>query len=489
MADHSWDATEAGAPDPADAERERQKAAADKRAHKAALDKLSKARRKNAAAAAASGAGAPDPADTVARERKQAAAEEGKIRQKAQKAAWDKAYRARKRAAELAAASGAAGSASLSRFSEAAARASQTRAEPWDSDVGPGVPARYHVSRTIVPRPHSPELRPAGVQTVLEKKALLELALQQFTLTYARRYTTSRAIVHRPPSPESRLTRFQTIMDHEPLLEMVLRHFTRNHAKHLLAPTCRQLAASVRGEKVPWKAEFESFEFCSEDLPDLETVHALFAQAYPFYSRDALDPCAAWLLEELCRADLSVEDKWEVVFECVPHEEYMGSADEGRTPAEVTDAYKEWLAKPNRRWDVWDMKTLSDKIERKCLEHISPFCWQSWKDPPVWCPRVRHAFDRWQAKLPFNIDVDRINSESILARLDEGTFRGVEMAINRKIGNFTNWNQFAYALLKECHVHYQVPQDHEWDDSYADVRGDFERDEGADFEDPDFDDE
>jgi hypothetical protein len=70
MADHSWDATEAGAPDPASAERERQKAAADKRAHKAALDKLSKARRKNAAAAAASGAGAPDPADTVARERK-----------------------------------------------------------------------------------------------------------------------------------------------------------------------------------------------------------------------------------------------------------------------------------------------------------------------------------------------------------------------------------------------------------------------------------
>ncbi|MFN9941927.1 MAG: hypothetical protein ACK56I_20875, partial [bacterium] len=31
---------------------------------------------------------------------------------------------------------------------------------------------------------------------------------------------------------------------------MVLQHFTLEHAKHLLAPTCRQLAASVRDGNV-----------------------------------------------------------------------------------------------------------------------------------------------------------------------------------------------------------------------------------------------
>jgi hypothetical protein len=133
-------------------------------------------------------------------------------------------------------------------------------------------------------------------------------------------------------------------MDQELLLEMILRQFTHEHARHLLAPTSQQLAASVRDGRIPWKALTE-FEFDSEDLPDVETVHELFAQAYPFYNRDALDPYAAWLLEELCRADYSVEVKWEVIFDCIPHEEYMGDAynpipDDGRTPKEVTDAYK-----------------------------------------------------------------------------------------------------------------------------------------------------
>jgi hypothetical protein len=38
---------------------------------------------------------------------------------------------------------------------------------------------------------------------------------------------------------------------------------------------------------------------------------------------------------------------------------------EGRTPGEITDTYKRCLANPHRRWDVFDMKTLSDKINGK----------------------------------------------------------------------------------------------------------------------------
>jgi hypothetical protein len=50
------------------------------------------------------------------------------------------------------------------------------------------------------------------------------------------------------------------------------------------------------------------------------------------------------------------------------------------------------------------MKTLSNKIERKILEQISPFCWQSWKTPTRWCELVQSAFGQWREKLPFDDD-------------------------------------------------------------------------------------
>lgn len=372
-------------------------------------------------------------------ERLQAEADQAqKIKQqKEHKSVYMKAYRERKAAERAAGGSGAASGA-----------ASQKRANTWDErlEMGPGFdtgdPGRYTVSRTFVPR---------------------------------------------PPSPEPRHTGLQTIMDKPELLEMLLRHFTLEHGKRLLGPTCRQLAASVRDENVPWKALTE-FEFDSEHRPDMETVHDLFAQAYPFYSRDALDPYAKWLLNELFGADVSLEDQWEIIFECIPNEGHMPLTDEGRTPAEVTDAYKRWLANVPRNWDVWDMKTLSDKIKRLCLEKVIPSCWQSWEAPPKWCIPVQITFMFWEGILGFKIDLDRIHPLSILGRLDEQSFRKVRKIISRKIRKkmFKNWNQFCFALLKECHNHYMIPEDEDVDDDYCDVRGDFERDEGADFEDPDF---
>jgi hypothetical protein len=196
-------------------------------------------------------------------------------------------------------------------------------------------------------------------------------------------------------------------------------------------------------------------------------------------------------------AYLEQNEKWELIFQCIPNEGYTEIQPDRwglyfRTPAEVTHAYKIWLANPNRRWDVWDMKTLSDKIERKCLEHISPFCWQSWKDPPRWCPLVVDAFIFWERKLGFKLDLNKIHSYSILGRLDEQSFRKVSEIIGSKVNKkmFKNWNQFCFALLKECHEHYTIPEDEECnDDDFRDVSGDFKRDKGADFHDPEFSDD
>ena len=307
------------------------------------------------------------------------------------------------------------------------------------------------------------------------------------------RYTVRRTCGCRPLSPEPRPTGLQTILDQEALLDMVLWHFTLEHAKHLLAPASRQLAASVRDEKVLWKALAE-FEFDSECHPYVETVHELLKQAYPFYRRDELHPYAEWLLETLCDADVPVKDKWEVVFECIPNEGYMPmTPDKGCTPAEVTDAYRRWLANPNRRWDVFNMKTLSDKIEKKCLDHISPSCWRSWATPERWCNPVQISFIFWEEELGFKIDVNRIHSWSVLGQIDEKSYGKVRKIISRKIRQkqFKNWNQFCRALLKECHDYVPSLITEDEDElyrKYRDVRGDFERDEGDDFEDPEFDD-
>jgi hypothetical protein len=228
MADHPL----AGAPDPADAAEERQRQKKQEQAQRRKETRIEKRLQDEA-----------DQAEKIKQ-------------QKAHKSAYMKAYRARKAAAGAAGGAGAAAGA-------AGAAASQTDAWEERLDVGPGVPGRYTVSRTIVPR---------------------------------------------PPSPEPRRTGLRTIMDKQELLEMLLRHFTLEHGKRLLAPTCLQLAASVRDENVPWKALTE-FEFDSEYRPDMETVHELFAQAYPIYSRDALDPYSEWLLNTLFGADVSVEDQ------------------------------------------------------------------------------------------------------------------------------------------------------------------------------------
>lgn len=269
---------------------------------------------------------------------------------------------------------------------------------------------------------------------------------------------------------------------------MILQQFTREQARHMLAPVSRQLAASVRDERVQWKA-LKEFKFEPDDFLNMETMHDFFQQAYPFYRRDALDPYAAWLLKTFCGAHVF---KWQIIFDCLPNEGYAPVTldDWGldfRTPEEVTENYKRWLANPNRRWDVFNMKTLSDKIERKCLEWISPSCWQSWKDPPGWCWLVQQTFILWEVKLGFRIDVNRIHKWSILAKIDEDAFRKVRKTIDRKIKSFANWNQFCFALLKECHVHYYPPDDEMDDEIDTDVRGDFDRDVGPDFDDHEFD--
>ena len=438
----------------------------------------------------------------------------------------------------LPAASGAAAPAPLSRFSGAAARepqggalgswpgralairsAREPEADTFDEDVGTGVPSRYHVSNIIVTGPRRPALPHTGLHTqkytVPAKRALLENTLREFEQAFDRRCATSRdqssfdvrasgagraaggsgrRVLEGGAGGAARYERasFEKMMDEMQLRKRVLGHFTKEDAQYLLAPASRQLAASVRDpdQEVLWKT-LPEFKFSSGDSPDEETVHELFKQAYPFYRRDKLDPFAAMLLMEICQSDYSAEEKWAVILKCVPHEANIDSVDQGHTPEEVTEAYKIWLANQNRRWDVSNMEILSKKIERNCLVYISPPCWQYWKSPPEWYEGVQLAFSEWQAKLRFQIDLRKFHKWSVLARMDEESFEKVKKKMDRDIRQkkFENWNQFAYALLKECNNHYMVPDDGELNGDFQRVSGDFERAEGDDFEDPDCDDE
>jgi hypothetical protein len=204
--------------------------------------------------------------------------------------------------------------------------------------------------------------------------------------------------------------------------------------------------------------------FDTDDAPNVDEVYQIFQEVYSFFSDDALDPYALWLLTELCDFNkLDDESKWDVIFECIPTEGLKPMSDEkaNHKPAEVADAHKVWLANPNRQWDVWDMKTLSEKIKEKCLEWISPSCWQSWNDPPKWCPLVVKAFDVWnQIKPALRLDLDRIHSKSILARISEENFRTVKRRIDRTIRSFRNWNEFCRQFLIECDDCHPSNDDH-----------------------------
>jgi hypothetical protein len=272
------------------------------------------------------------------------------------------------------------------------------------------------------------------------------------------------------------------LVDIPELLDNVLSHFSLQEAGRL-GCTCKELARIVRDDTRTWKPNglARKFEFCMDECSS-DDVYGMLSFAYPYYRHNALSEFAVWLVREVFRRrDFRDEDLWEAFLGCVPHEK--------RRKEDGEEGEQEiWVLTPSTHSQIIarNMDELNRILEKQCLEVVSPPCWQNWDtSDPKWCERVKTAFGEWREKLPFEIDENRINGQSILARISEETFESVKSKIDSKIGKFRNWNHFAYTLLRRCHNEYRMPDDEEYNDDYGVVSYDFERDAGDDYEEPD----
>jgi hypothetical protein len=271
------------------------------------------------------------------------------------------------------------------------------------------------------------------------------------------------------------------VLDVTDMLDMVLPLLTLQEAGRF-AGTCRKMADIVRDPKRTWKPNVfaRKIDISLLDHCYPESVHYVFSLAYAFYRQGAVSPYADWLVNKVCRHDASARNRWEVFRCCIMFET--------RKDEEGEDEM--WILQPNTRSQIiaGNMEELNRIIEKNCLEAVSPSCWQEWKPVPTWCELVKTSFCEWRETLPFQIDENRINRSSMLAKLSESAFKSVKSTLDDAVngGELRNWNHFAYKLLIVCHNNYEYRQDEEYNDDDNDFRWQFERDKGDDYEQPYF---
>jgi hypothetical protein len=262
------------------------------------------------------------------------------------------------------------------------------------------------------------------------------------------------------------------LLDVPELLDIVLKKLTLQEAGRL-GCTCNELARIVRDTTRVWKpSDFARKIDCSWDQCYSCDVIVAFGDAYAFFREEDLSPYADWLLKAVCEQDSPACERWNVFRGCIRIETRQDEEGEDEM----------WIVQPNTPTDIIasNMQKLNEVIVEKCLQVVSPSCWQSWKPEPTWCDSVRSAFDKWRVKLPFAINENRIDSDSILGRISEYSFERVKRTLNVAVkgGKFRTWNHFARALLTECYKYDVFVDGEEYDDDYGNVNLEFEQDEG-----------
>lgn len=198
---------------------------------------------------------------------------------------------------------------------------------------------------------------------------------------------------------------------------------------------------------VPYEINYDN-EVYEPDVDDF------FATVYVDYKPEHVSEFGQWLVKEVCcQEDVDTRTKWGVFIKCI-----------SGVP-------------------VLNMDVLNAKIEEECLKLVSPSCWQEWKLVPTWCECVTSAFREWQQQVNFTVDERKIHGNSILGSTSERTFGKVKTVIDGKIQGFRNWNHFAFTLLRVCYDHF-MPGRPKLEGDYLALEDDFERDKGADYNDP-----
>ena len=112
-------------------------------------------------------------------------------------------------------------------------------------------------------------------------------------------------------------------------------------------------------------------------------MHRLFATAYDFYKREALEERTNSLLEQLAREDIPRSEKWELILKCVPCEDVLYRCESAAHSLTHLTQDTLWIAEDSGDLGVHDMESLNDKVRRVLTEGL-PACSPRESTVPYW---------------------------------------------------------------------------------------------------------
>ena len=343
-----------------------------------------------------------------------------KIKQQKAHKNVQKAYRARKAAA------GAAGG--------AGAAASQTRANTFeDLEVGPGDPGRYTV-------------RVAGGSGAAYLQAIGSTEEEQVK-HYKQLARNVRNKINNP-AVSSDLVTLMTLLNVRDIRDEILVLLTVQQGGRL-SGTCKTLSlSSVDLENSKWRpnTEFE-FAYDETDSPSYEHIDALFKRAYGFFHDDSLPEKQARLINTVLDSSESSSSKWNMFFTCVPTTEKLN---EGRKIV--------YISLPNKPSTVV-VRNMGDLIKK--LDTVFSdfaYCYDELSSPPGWSKSVCTAFEEWQKKCTYTIDLNKISKHCVLACCSNGEFESVKSRMDEILEDCDyfkdgGWDTFATSLLLLCQMY------------------------------------
>lgn len=329
------------------------------------------------------------------------------------------------------------------------AAASQTRANTFeDLEVGPGA-RRY----TVRAAGGSGGLQAIGSTEEEQVKYYKQLVNDFCTYMVARNVRNkinTRNVRNKinNPAVSSDLMTLATLLKAIDIRDAILVFLTVQQGGRL-SGTCKTLSLSSADlENTKWRPNTEiEFAYDETDSPSHGDIDALFKRAYGFFHGDSLPEKQAMLINRVLDSSESSYSKWGMFFTCVPTTEKLN---EGRKIV--------YISLPNRRSTVV-VRNMGDLIEKldMVFSDFSP-CYDELSSPPGWSKSVCTAFEEWQKKCTYTIDLNKISKHCVLACCSNGEFESVKSRMDEILEDCDyfkdgGWDTFATSLLLLCQMY------------------------------------
>ena len=250
------------------------------------------------------------------------------------------------------------------------------------------------------------------------------------------------------PAVSSDLVTLATLLKVIDIRDVILVFLTVQQGGRL-SGTCKTLSLSSADlENTKWRPNTEiEFAYDETDSPSYGHIDALFKRAYGFFHDDSLPEKQAMLINTVLDSSESSYSKWNMFFTCVPTTEKLN---EGRKIV--------YISLPNKPSTVV-VRNMGDLIKKldTVFSDFSP-CYDELSSPPGWSKSVCTAFEEWQKKCTYTIDLNKISKHCVLACCSNGEFESVKSRMDEILEDCDyfkdgGWDTFATSLLLLCQMY------------------------------------